>query len=612
MHLKRVLLVLVAGMIVVLGGCGGSKSSSGGGGGGGPVITAIALTPANSAITLGGSITFKAEASFSDGSQQDITSSASWSSSDSTVASVSAGKTNGQKVGVVTITVASGSISASTLLNVTDQNLGNGTAKGGYVFSLQGIDSVGPTYAAGFFSADGNGKISGVVDVNTAAKGVVAKSTLNGTYSVTPDGRGQMSISATGIGTNIPFRFIISKDGTRGKLIEFDGAAAVSGTFEQTTGAALSSGTPYTFRLGGVELDSTPQYMGEVGVLTPVTSTLTLSGHADGNLAKNGASGFNYANTSFNGTFGATDPTNNRGTMSLFLVNGVKVGFAYYVGTSKVFLVGTDSVTAGVPELLAGVAEVQTSSAALAGGNYTFLLDHAATTDSGDFEKTGQLTLSAGVVSAGSETDDFSNDTTMDQAFVVDGTTSTYSGVLNGRGTIDLTVQTSAAQTNRNFVFYTVDATPSSAPSSTRAYMMETACSTCSTSAFRAGIGEMVLGSLGGNLTLPVADDFIFSASEHGEANLLQVGQLVSDGSGNLSGIVDMVNHAGAGTGNFFISTVAMQSKLVKVSSSDPFEYTFNPPGVSVANYFSYVRPDGNQAVLLGFEPDIDGYIDIQ
>jgi len=34
--------------------------------------------------------------------------------------------------------------------------------------------------------------------------------------------------------------------------------------------------------------------------------------------------------------------------------------------------------------------------------------------------------------------------------------------------------------------------------------------------------------------------------------------------------------------------------------------------GDNIADYFVYVRPDGNRATMLGFEPDVDGYLDVQ
>jgi len=606
MHLKRVLLVLVAGMIAVLSGCGGSKSSSGGGGGGGnPTITAIVVTPDGAAITTTGSantITYKAQATYSDGSQKDISSSASWSAAPSGIVNLSGSTATAAAVGAVTITASSASKSGSVALNVTDLSLGKGTLTGTYVFAMQGVDAIGPVYAVGTFTADGNGNITaGQLDVNSAKKGVLASgSSISGTYTITADGRGQMSVTGTGVGTNVPFRFVISKDGTRGKMIEYDGVTAIAGTFEQQT-----AGTPagkYVFRLGGLELDSTPQYMGEVGLMT--VSGTTLGGVADANL--NG--GVSYTNRGFSGTFNAA--ISSRGTATMTLVNNVSVNFVYYVvSPSKFYLVSSE--TGSGAELLAGVAEKQ-GTLGILGGDYMFLLDHAATPATGTFEKTGRMTLNANILAQGSEAEDLSSSSVQDESFPFTGG-SYLDPDVNGRGTISTAI-TANVQPNRFFVYYAID--------STRAYMMETTAncgnpSTCSGGAFRAAIGEL---EGGGSVTLPVAGSFIFSSIELGEANMLQIGQLVSDGSGHLTGIADIVNHAGDQTMVGISSAAVNSTALGNVptglcSTACPFEFGFTPSNVSnlsVKDYLVYVRPDGNRTVLLGYQPDIDGYIDIQ
>jgi len=626
MHLKRIVLVLIAGMIAVLGGCGGSKSSSGGGGGGGnPTITAIVVTPDGAAITTTGStntITYKAQATYSDGSQKDISSSASWSAAPSGIVNLSGSTATAAAVGAVTITASSASKSGSVALNVTDLSLGNSKLTGSYAFSLQGIDSVGPVYAAGVFTSDGKGNITGTIDLNSAKNGVQASNaTFTGTYSIAPDGRGTMTVSGTGIGTGVLLRLVISKDGTKGKLIRYDGMAAIAGTFEAQTAGALS-GT-YTFRLGGVELNSPPTvmncvgkpacYMGEVGVLTVPSSGTALTGVADANLTN----GNNYSSNGFAGTINA--PTSSRGTMTIALRNGNSVDLVYYVvSPSKFYMVGTDA-GAGLVDLLAGQAETQGTLAAFS-GDYTFLLDHAATPSTGTFEKTGRMTLAGGSAPTGSESEDLSTSAVQDQSFAFSGGTYTDpTAGPQGQGTISALVAATPSAPNRNFVYYAVD--------STKAYMMQTTAncggppSTCDGGAFRAAIGEL---EGGGSVALPVKGDFIFSSVELGELSIggqnLQIGQLISDGAGNLSGIVDAIKHAGGS--DVTISSVAVSSTQLDgvpsslcPSNSCLFEYGFTPSNVqalAVKNYLVYVRPDGNRAVLLGYQPDIDGYIDIQ
>ena len=88
------------------------------------VLTGIAVTPANPAIALGRSTQFAATGVFSDGSNQDITATVSWTSSDASVATISmASQTRGlgTSVGVGSTTIAAtlSSITGSTTLTVT-------------------------------------------------------------------------------------------------------------------------------------------------------------------------------------------------------------------------------------------------------------------------------------------------------------------------------------------------------------------------------------------------------------------------------------------------------------------------------------------------------------
>ncbi|HEX4783126.1 MAG TPA: Ig-like domain-containing protein [Candidatus Sulfotelmatobacter sp.] len=614
MQVKKLGLVVTLGMIAVLMGCGGSSNNSTPPPP--PTVTAITVTPATNVISTTGSATFKAEANYSDGSQADISSTATWSASPAGIVNLSGSTATGAAKGAVTITATSGSKSGSATLNVTNLSLGNGTLSGNYAFALQGIDTVGPVYTAGTITADGNGNITGgSLDSNSAANGV-SSAMLTGTYSITADGRGQMTVTAVGSSSGTMFRFVISQDGTKGKVIEFDGAAAAAGTFEKQTAGALS-GT-YTFRLGGVELSSTAAncvgkpacYMGEIGVMTVPGSGTALTGYADANLTN----GNSYATNPFAGTINA--PAASRGTMSIFLRNATMVPLVYYVvSPNKLFVVSTSST-----EVLGGQAETQGALSAFT-GDYTFLLDHAATLTTGTFEKTGRVSLAGGAVTGGSVAEDLSSSTVQDQSFAFSsGTYTDPNATVTGQGTISALVSATSVPPNRNFVYYAVN--------STKAYLLETTAncgtptSTCSSGAFRAAIGEL---QGGGSVALPVVGNFIFSSVELGELSLggqnLQVGQLISDGNGNLSGIVDAVKHAGgtdAAATTVVVSSTALDATLpagLCSTASCPFEYGFTPTNfaaLAVQNYLVYVRPDGTGGVLLGFEPDIDGYIDLQ
>jgi len=101
-------------------GCGGGGSN--GGNPQPPVLQSIQVTPANPSITIaagGATQPFTATGKFNDGSTKDLSSSASWSSSDTAVATISAtGVATGLKKGSATITATSGGVSGKTTLTI--------------------------------------------------------------------------------------------------------------------------------------------------------------------------------------------------------------------------------------------------------------------------------------------------------------------------------------------------------------------------------------------------------------------------------------------------------------------------------------------------------------
>ncbi len=89
------------------------------------VVTSISLTPTAASVTVGQTLQFKVTAGFNNGSMKIVTTSASWSSSDSKIASIgsagqpSPGLATGVAPGNVNITASFSGVSAVTTLNVT-------------------------------------------------------------------------------------------------------------------------------------------------------------------------------------------------------------------------------------------------------------------------------------------------------------------------------------------------------------------------------------------------------------------------------------------------------------------------------------------------------------
>jgi uncharacterized protein YjdB len=88
-----------------------------------PTLVSIAITPANPLLTKGQTIQFKATGTYSDNSTQDLTSTAAWSSSDTSVATILTGGSQpgfatAVSSGTATIQASVSSISSSTKLTV--------------------------------------------------------------------------------------------------------------------------------------------------------------------------------------------------------------------------------------------------------------------------------------------------------------------------------------------------------------------------------------------------------------------------------------------------------------------------------------------------------------
>ena len=117
-------------------------------------LNSIAVTPANSTISVGASQQFTATGTYSDGSTKNITSQVTWSSSTTSVATISSsGLANAVSTGSSTITASLGGISGSTgisaevsALTMTTTSLPAGLVNHPYTASLAASGGV-PPYA---------------------------------------------------------------------------------------------------------------------------------------------------------------------------------------------------------------------------------------------------------------------------------------------------------------------------------------------------------------------------------------------------------------------------------------------------------------------------------
>ena len=115
--MKRTLSLYWISLSLALAGCSGGHVSPSGTSA--STLQAIQVSASGASLYPGQNLQCKATGTYSNGSSQDLTASASWSSSDSTIATVSAGVATGKGIGSVTVKATSGGISGSTTLSVT-------------------------------------------------------------------------------------------------------------------------------------------------------------------------------------------------------------------------------------------------------------------------------------------------------------------------------------------------------------------------------------------------------------------------------------------------------------------------------------------------------------
>ena len=160
---------------------------------------------------------------------------------------------------------------------------------GTYVFSSSGVDfNTGFLAVAGALVANGSGAITGgtmdVVGVDVTPPVPVAQA-ITGSYSVSPDGRGQATLNSSA--GSITLDFVLTSS-SHGLVTEFDTIGTGSGTIDlQTAVTSLSQlQGPYAFSFAGVDS----------GLINPFATAGAFTFDSAGNItAGSGVDDFNDA-----------------------------------------------------------------------------------------------------------------------------------------------------------------------------------------------------------------------------------------------------------------------------------------------------------------------------
>jgi hypothetical protein len=269
-----------------------------------------------------------------------------------------------------------------------------GSVKGNYVFSASGVYSSGNSFAtAGVFTADGDGNVTaGVRDIYSDGGQKVQEESVTGTYNLTTDGRGQVTLKGSS-GTAV-YRFVM-RSATEATFFQFSPSADTTGRFllqSTVTSTALNGPATYVVRLDGEDSSTAPY--GAVGALTITGSSVT------GTVDQNDSGTFS-AQLAASGSVASTPDTYGRGSMTLS-IGGTSHTYDYYwVSSNEIELICTDGT------LVYGYADLQQPSNAgtFAGGEVFSLSGYSATSGSTlAILETGLVTLDgAGTVTSGVE-----------------------------------------------------------------------------------------------------------------------------------------------------------------------------------------------------------------
>jgi uncharacterized protein YjdB len=554
------------------------------------LLKTITLSPVGAAVLVGGKQQFSAIGAFNDGTTQDLTATASWSSSDENKVTIVKGLANGVGVGAANLTVSHNGVNNMTALNVVSSTYAN--LSGSYAFTLTSSDTRGPSMYVGSISFNGNGGLSGIEDSNTM-NGVQQQVAVSGNYVLYPDGRGNLVFNANACHpAGITLRFALSAGATAGGLIEFDGLATAKGTLTQQNAAAFNAAAvngTYVFRAAGLDARGNPangpEGLALVGMFA-ADGAGNISGGVDDINDYGVVNGDNLLSASTYSVDG-----NGRGTFQLTDSSGTYNFALYVVSASESYFIETD---AGPATAVLGVAELQTpQSYSSVAGTFAYLVDQPVVVKPtipqtvvtegqlGDLELTAPSAL-AGVLNDDSVTGTYINN---------------YGGI-NGRGQISTcgSGQTCSEPTDQHTYFYYM-------VSASKMLMLQ-AFAYDNYPQFSPAVGEADLtvqtpysvASLSGNYVLQAHNG-------NGFADGLML--ITFDGAGDINGVVDLsqvgtVSSTVIGSPQFVETPTAQGNTVISLSTP-----------AATQNYYFYLYSNSN-AFLGGAVTPLDGTLQQQ
>jgi hypothetical protein len=607
-----------------------------------PVLNTMTITTPGPGMIVGGNqFQFRVKGLYNDNTSNDVTSLAAWTDqkSDSVVTFTNTGTAGlaspvgaGQDTVTATIKNAFGAnVSSSTGVNVVASTNGSSTLKdGGYAFTLLGANSTGPVFYAGSFVASGGNITSGVIDENAA--GVVTNlPSLSGGYSTSPDGRGTLTFNQSAMFNTpggISFRFILSSNGSLGKLIEFDNLGTLKGTLWQQSGSITDAlNGNYVFRAAGIDSSANPYgeagFFNTTGTGNITTGTVDIDDFGTDSVATSlcpGGTGCSISAIKQSG----------RGTMTL-VQGGTTTNYAFYVVTAAtethplMNFIETDNngaggaAVAGTMALQVGATGGYTASTLESSGpGYAFLLDRPVASGScesqcnvTEFAQVGEFTYTESTTNTGTLVGvrDDTNPPGTNPFNVTGGYDLGGVGTPVGRGVIT----TLGSDSNRGYTFYMV--------SPTQAYVLQNYTGYNSippVASLNAPVGEMDAQTGPFTITTLVGE-YGLDASDVGTPGLTtDLMWLFFDGTGNISGIVDSsVGSPGASATTISSSIITSVTYTLPNANAGRVLLSVTTQNGQTATFVLYLTSAQNALVLsvapsTGITPVMDGSLNQQ
>ena len=300
--MKTTKLVLTLVCLTFLGSCGGGGNSGSSNQNPPPpaaTLTSLAVNPVSDSLMPGATKQFTATGHYSDGSSKDVTSSVQWSSSDSSIASVSAsGMATAVAFGVVTVTAQSGSLQATATLNVssaganltsiaiaptgvsipvhTDQQF---TATGSYSDgSSRDLTALVTWQSSSTASAtiDVNGLLTGVAAGSTTVSATLGSVTKSTTVTITAPTISFISVTPVGLTLGIGINQQYTATATYSDGSTQDLVSGVTWSSSSTSVATInSSGLTTTVAAGTTTITATMGALSDTSTLTIVPAHLS-------------------------------------------------------------------------------------------------------------------------------------------------------------------------------------------------------------------------------------------------------------------------------------------------------------------------------------------------